>query len=49
MWVDLVAPGCRGQHGTHRWGDAQVAPIPWREVELPPTKPVRWGVIWDDG
>ncbi|OSX63279.1 hypothetical protein POSPLADRAFT_1055337 [Postia placenta MAD-698-R-SB12] len=29
--------------------DPYVVPMPWRDVELPPTKPVRWGVIWDDG
>ncbi|OSX63278.1 hypothetical protein POSPLADRAFT_1055336 [Postia placenta MAD-698-R-SB12] len=29
--------------------DASVLPIPWREVELPVSKPLRWGVLWDDG
>jgi len=23
--------------------------IPWREVELPVDRPIRWGVLWDDG
>ena len=27
----------------------QVLNIPWREVKLPVDKPLRWGVLWDDG
>ncbi len=24
-------------------------PIPWRDVDLVSGKPIRWGVLWDDG
>ncbi|EGO29133.1 hypothetical protein SERLADRAFT_433136 [Serpula lacrymans var. lacrymans S7.9] len=27
----------------------KVLHIPWREVTLPENRPIRWGVIWDDG
>ncbi|KIJ04986.1 hypothetical protein PAXINDRAFT_183014, partial [Paxillus involutus ATCC 200175] len=29
--------------------DASVLNIPWREVKLPVDRPLRWGVMWDDG
>ncbi|KAI0746528.1 amidase signature enzyme [Daedaleopsis nitida] len=29
--------------------DHSVLPIPWREVDLVSGKPIRWGVLWDDG
>ncbi|KZT66577.1 amidase signature enzyme [Daedalea quercina L-15889] len=29
--------------------DHSVLPIPWREVNLSESKPIRWGVLWDDG
>ncbi|KAG6379629.1 amidase signature enzyme [Boletus reticuloceps] len=29
--------------------DHSVLNIPWREVELPVGRPLRWGVLWDDG
>ena len=28
---------------------SQVLPLPWREVNLSESKPLRWGVLWDDG
>jgi len=28
---------------------SQVLNIPWREVKLPVDRPLRWGVLWDDG
>ena len=27
----------------------QVLHSPWREVKLPADRPLRWGVLWDDG
>ncbi|RPD65215.1 amidase signature enzyme [Lentinus tigrinus ALCF2SS1-7] len=29
--------------------DHSVLPTPWREVDLVSGKPIRWGVLWDDG
>ncbi|EJF58979.1 amidase signature enzyme [Dichomitus squalens LYAD-421 SS1] len=29
--------------------DHSVLPIPWREIDLVHGKPIRWGVLWDDG
>jgi len=29
--------------------DHSCLPIPWREVKLGGDKPIRWGVMWDDG
>ncbi|KAI6045330.1 amidase signature enzyme [Pisolithus marmoratus] len=29
--------------------DHTVVNIPWRKVELPLDRPIRWGVLWDDG
>lgn len=29
--------------------DHSVLHIPWREVRLPLDRPIRWGVLWDDG
>ncbi|GBE87634.1 Acetamidase [Sparassis crispa] len=29
--------------------DHSCLPIPWREIDLLGSKPIRWGVIWDDG
>ncbi|PCH45088.1 amidase signature enzyme [Wolfiporia cocos MD-104 SS10] len=29
--------------------DHSVIPTPWREVSLPTERPIRWGVMWDDG
>ncbi|KAF9236038.1 amidase signature enzyme [Melanogaster broomeanus] len=29
--------------------DYSVLNIPWREVKLPVDRPLRWGVLWDDG
>ncbi|TFY69851.1 hypothetical protein EVJ58_g174 [Rhodofomes roseus] len=29
--------------------DHSVLHIPWREVKLAESKPIRWGVLWDDG
>ncbi|TFK91909.1 amidase signature enzyme [Polyporus arcularius HHB13444] len=29
--------------------DHSVLPIPWREIDLASGKPIRWGVLWDDG
>jgi len=29
--------------------DHSVLPLPWRDVNLSESKPLRWGVLWDDG
>ncbi|KAI0938807.1 hypothetical protein AcV5_000409 [Taiwanofungus camphoratus] len=29
--------------------DHSCLPIPWREIDLSMGKPIRWGVMWDDG
>ncbi|OBZ77619.1 Acetamidase [Grifola frondosa] len=29
--------------------DYSVLPIPWRDIQLSTGKPIRWGVMWDDG
>ncbi|KAI6132574.1 amidase signature enzyme [Pisolithus croceorrhizus] len=29
--------------------DHSVINLPWREVHLPLDRPIRWGVLWDDG
>ncbi|KAH7910975.1 amidase signature domain-containing protein [Hygrophoropsis aurantiaca] len=29
--------------------DHSVLPIPWRNVDIPADKPLKWGVLWDDG
>lgn len=29
--------------------DYSVLRIPWRDVKLPEDRPIRWGVLWDDG
>ncbi|KAH9924149.1 amidase signature enzyme [Fomitopsis serialis] len=29
--------------------DHSVLSLPWREVNLSESKPIRWGVLWDDG
>ncbi|KAI6045329.1 amidase signature enzyme [Pisolithus marmoratus] len=29
--------------------DPYVVNLPWRKVELPRDRPIRWGVLWDDG
>ncbi|OSD07767.1 amidase signature enzyme [Trametes coccinea BRFM310] len=29
--------------------DHSCLPIPWRDVDLASGKPIRWGVMWDDG
>ncbi|KAH7882474.1 amidase signature enzyme [Phlebopus sp. FC_14] len=29
--------------------DHSVLNIPWRDVRLPTGRPIRWGVLWDDG
>ena len=36
----------RGRTSCHA---LQVLPLPWREVDLASGKPIRWGVLWDDG
>lgn len=29
--------------------DHSVINLPWRKVQLPQDRPIRWGVLWDDG
>ena len=44
-----VSPHMQRREQDSRAFRLQVLPIPWREINLSESKPLRWGVLWDDG